>query len=83
MFLLRVVAAKASRKRRAACSSSDGGLVPISDEAQVDGFGPLLTLGDADSDALPVRQTHDAGTLQRRGVHEDRVETGRSRLSVR
>src|SRR6202040_4439369 len=30
-----------------------------------------LTLGYVDGDALPFRQAHDAGTLERRGVHED------------
>src|SRR5207237_4859720 len=42
-----------------------------SDKPQTDGFGPLLTLGYVDGDALPFRQAHDAGTLERRGVHED------------
>src|SRR5580693_10201121 len=42
-----------------------------SDKPQTDGFWPLLTLGYVDGDALPFRQAHDAGTLQRRGVHED------------
>jgi hypothetical protein len=42
-----------------------------SDKPQTDGFGPLLTLGYVDGDTLPFRQTHDAGTLQRRGVHDD------------
>src|ERR1700732_789278 len=43
----------------------------VSDKPQTDGFGPLLTLGYVDGDTLPFRQAHDAGTLQRRGVHED------------
>ena len=30
-----------------------------------------MTLGYVDGDALPFRQAHDAGTLERRGVHED------------
>jgi hypothetical protein len=38
---------------------------------QTDGFWPLLTLGYVDGDALPFRQAHNAGALQRRSVHED------------
>ena len=37
-----------------------------SDNPQTDGFGPLLTLGYVDGDALPFRQAHNAGALQRR-----------------
>src|SRR6202011_3156221 len=47
----------------------------VSDKPQTDGFWPLLTLGYVDGDALPFRQAHDAGTLQRRGVHEDILST--------
>jgi hypothetical protein len=47
------------------------GIPGASDKPQTDGFGPLLTLGYVDSDALPFCQAHDAGTLERRGVHED------------
>src|ERR1700736_2192032 len=46
-----------------------------SDKPQTDGFGPLLTLRYVDGDALPFRQAHDAGTLERRGVHEDILST--------
>src|ERR1700736_3134373 len=42
-----------------------------SDKPQTDSFVPLLTLGYVDGDALPFRQAHDAGALQRRSVHED------------
>src|ERR1700724_3671411 len=49
-------------------SSRDPG---ASDNPQTDGFGPLLTLGYVDGHALPFRQAHNAGTLQRRSVHED------------
>src|SRR3954451_611264 len=45
--------------------------VPGSDNTQTGGFGALLTLGYVDGDALPFSQAHDAGALQRRGVHED------------
>jgi hypothetical protein len=36
-----------------------------SDKPQTHSFGPLLTLGYVNGDALPFRQRHDAGTLQR------------------
>jgi hypothetical protein len=42
-----------------------------SEKPQTGGFGALLTLGYVDGDALPFSQPHDAGALQRRGVHED------------
>ena len=42
-----------------------------SDKPQTDGFEALLTVSYVDGDALPFRQAHDAGALQRRGVHEN------------
>src|SRR4051812_32443253 len=42
-----------------------------SEKPQTDRFGALLTLGYVDSHALSFSQTHDAGALQRRGVHEN------------
>jgi hypothetical protein len=41
------------------------------DQPQADRLGSFLTVGRIDGDALPLRQTHDPGTLQRRGVYED------------
>jgi hypothetical protein len=45
---------------RGTASSQDSG---ASDKPQTDGFGPLLTLGYVDGDALAFCQAHDAGTL--------------------
>src|SRR5580704_11268497 len=59
----------ANGARQARCTASQG--FWRSDKPQTDGFGPLLTLGYVDGDTLPFRQAHDAGTFQRRGVHED------------
>jgi len=59
----------ANGRRQARCTASQG--FWRSDKPQTDGFGPLLTLGYVDGDTLPFRQAHDAGTFQRRGVHED------------
>jgi hypothetical protein len=42
-----------------------------SDKPQTDGFEALLTVGYVDGDALPFHQAHDAGALQRRGMHEN------------
>src|SRR5258707_5106952 len=59
----------ANGRRQARCTASQG--FWRSDKPQTDSFGPLLTLGYVDGDALPFRQAHDAGTLQRRSAHED------------
>src|SRR6202011_5282032 len=59
----------ANGRRQARCTASQG--FWRSDKPQTDGFGPLLTLGYVDGDTLAFRQAHDAGTFQRRGVHED------------
>ena len=62
------IALAASTASRVSCRCHR---VSGSDKPQTDGFGSLLPLGYIDGDALPFRQPHDAGTLQRRGVHED------------
>jgi len=38
-----------------------------SDNPHTDGFGPLLSLGYVDGDALPFRQAHNAGALHTSG----------------
>src|SRR4051812_5114303 len=50
--------------------SRRGRRVSGSDKPQTNRFGPLLTLGYIDRNALPFGQAHNAGALQRRGVHE-------------